>query len=227
MIIRTELDQKIHFSKDQILLLGSMVEEAMYRSVQALKDHDFDASQVVLENDQAVNRKRFEIEALVISSIATEQPLAHDLRVLASVLDLCTELERIGDYAKGIASLNLRSGGLGLPKILGDLYYMSEKALDMFHRAMTAFIQEDIIGARAIAKEDDVIDALYEQVYNEVMDLVSDNPMNMERGNYVLWVAHNLERMADRVTNVCERTVYIATGELGEITDTLGHHIRH
>ena len=226
-MIRTELDQKIHFSKDQILLLGSMVEGAMYRSVRALKDHDFHASQAVLENDRIVNRKRFEIEALIISSIATEQPLAHDLRVLASVLDLCTELERIGDYAKGIAAINLRSGGLGLPKILSDLNYMSEKALDMFHRALTAFIQEDTVSAHAIALEDDIIDALYEQVYNEVIDLVSENPMNMERGNYVLWVAHNLERMADRVTNICERTVFIATGELGELPDMLGHHVRH
>ncbi|HEU0297257.1 MAG TPA: phosphate signaling complex protein PhoU [Anaerolineales bacterium] len=224
---RTELDQKIHFAKDQILLLGSMVEDAMYRSVRALKDHDLDASQAILENDQAINRKRFEIEGVVISSIARQQPMARDLRLFASVLDLCAELERIGDYAKGIAVINLRSGGLSLPKILNDIYYMSEKALNMFHRALTAFIQEDAGVARGIAEEDDIIDALYEQIYIEVIDLVTDNPMNMERGNYVLWVAHNLERMADRVTNVCERAVYIATGELGEITDTLGHHVRH
>lgn len=224
---RTELDQKIHFAKDQILLLGSMVEDAMYHSVRALKDHDLDASQAILENDQAINRKRFEIEGAVISSIARQQPMARDLRLFASVLDLCAELERIGDYAKGIAVINLRSGGLSLPKILNDIYYMSEKALNMFHRALTAFIQEDAGVARGIAEEDDIIDALYEQIYIEVIDLVTDNPMNMERGNYVLWVAHNLERMADRVTNVCERAVYIATGELGEITDTLGHHVRY
>ena len=224
---RTELDQKIHFAKDQILLLGSMVEDAMYRSVRALKDHDFDVSQALLENDQNINRKRFEIESVVISVIAMQQPAARDLRVFASVLDLCAELERIGDYAKGIAVINLRSGGLSLPKILNDIYYMSEKALNMFHRALTAFIQEDAGVARVIAEEDDIIDALYEQIYIEVIDLVTDNPMNMERGNCVLWVAHNLERMADRVTNVCERAVYIATGELGEITDTLGHHVRH
>jgi phosphate transport system protein len=224
---RSDLDQKIQYAKDQILLLGSMVEEAMYRSVRALKDHDFDVSQSILEKDIAINRKRFEVESAIISSIATQQPLAHDLRILASVLDLCTELERIGDYAKGIAVINLRSNGLSLPKILNDLYYMSEKALDMFHRAMTAFVQEDAEQAQAIAREDDVIDALYEQVYNEVMDLVTVNPMNMERGNYVLWVAHNLERMADRVTNICERTVFIATGDFAEVSDAFGHHIHH
>jgi len=224
---RTELDQKVHFARDQILLLGSMVEDAMYRSVRALKDHDLDTSQAILENDQSINRKRFETESAVISVFAMQQSTARELRLFASVLDLCHELERIGDYAKGIAVINLRSGGLSLPKILNDIYYMSERALDMFHRALTAFIQEDAEAARTIALEDDIIDALYMQVYVEVVDLVTDNPMNMERANYVLWVAHNLERMADRVTNVCERTVYIATGELGEISDTLGHHVNH
>jgi len=226
-MIRTELDQTIHFARDQILLLGSMVEDAMYRSVRALKDHDFDTSQMILENDQTINRKRFEIESVVISSIALQQPAARDLRLFASVLDLGTELERIGDYAKGIAVINLRSGGLHLPKILNDIYYMSEQALDMFHRALTAFIQEDTQTARSIAQEDDMIDALYMQVYVEVMDLVVAHPNNMQRGNYVLCVAHNLERMADRVTNVCERTLFIATGELAEISDILRHPVRY
>ena len=223
----TELDQKIHFARDQILLLGSMVEDAMYSSVRALKEHDFDAAQAVLENDQTINRKRFEIEGAVLSSIARQQPIARDLRRFASVLDLCTELERIGDYAKGITIINLRSGGLHLPKILNDLYHMSEKALDMFHRALTAFIQEDMQAARAIAQEDDLIDALYMQIYVEVIDMVVANPNNMQRGNYVLWVAHNLERMADRVTNVCERTRFIATGEIGESSDSLRQPVRY
>ena len=226
-MIRPEPNQKIRFARDQFLLLGSMVEDAVYRSVKGLKDHDFNASRTILEDDRAINCKRFEVESAIISSIATLQPLARDLRVFASVLDLCTELERIGDYAKGIAVINLRSGGLSLPKILNDIYYMSEKALDMFHRALTAFTQEDAEAAQVIAQEDDVIDALYQQIYLEVIDLVTKNPMNMERGNYVLWVAHNIERMADRVTNVCERTVFIATGELGEVSDMLGHHVNH
>ena len=223
----TELDQRVHFAKDQMLLLASMVEDAMYRSVRALKDHDLEASQAILDNDRAINRKRFELESAVISSIAMQQPMARDLRLFASVLDLCTELERIGDYAKGIAVINLRSGGLHLPKILNDIYYMSEKALDMFHRALTAFIQEDVAAAKSIAREDDVIDALYMQVYVEVIDLVVEHPNNMQRGNDVLCVVHNLERMADRVTNVCERTIFIATGELHEISEILGQAVRH
>jgi len=226
-MIRSEFNQEMQYARDQILLLGSMVEDAMYHSVLALKDHDFDESQAVLGKDSLINRKRFELESTIISNIATQQPMAHDLRLLASVLDLCTELERIGDYAKGIAVINLRSHGLGLPRILNDLYYMSEKSLDMFHRALTAFVQEDAERARAIAGEDDLIDALYEKIYHEVIDLISEHPMDMERGNYVLWVAHNLERMADRVTNICERTIFVATGEFASVSDTLGHHLNH
>ena len=183
---QTELDQKIHYAKDQLLFLGSMVEEAIYQSVKALKDHDFDASQAILELDQAINRKRFEIESEVITVIAVQQPIAHDLRVLASVLDLCTELERVGDCAKGIAVINLRSEGLSLPRILDDIYYMSEKALDMFHRALTLFIQEDAEGAQTLTHEDDIIDALYRQVYAEAIDLVVEHPNNMVRSNYAL-----------------------------------------
>lgn len=220
---RTEFDREIETARNQILQLGQLVEQAMARSVLALKENDLDASQRVLENDRAINNKRFEIESLVITLIARQQPMAHDLRLLASILDLCTELERIGDYAKGIAVINLRSGGLSLPTLLGDLHFMSEKTLDMFHRALTAFVNEDTDAARRIAQEDDLIDALYKQLYIEVIDLVVDNPANMERGNYALWAAHNLERMADRVTNVCERTVFLSTGELGELSDTLGH----
>lgn len=220
---RTEFDYEIQNARDQILQLGGLVEQAMARSVRALKENDLDASQHVLENDRVINNKRFEIESLVITLIAKQQPMAHDLRLLASILDLCTELERIGDYAKGIAVINLRSGGLSLPKLLDDLHFMSEKTLDMFHRALAAFINEDTTAARSIAEEDDLIDALYKQLYIEVIDLVVDNPAKMERGNYALWAAHNLERMADRVTNVCERTVFLSTGELGELSDTLGH----
>lgn len=226
-MIRSEFNQEIQFARDQILLLGSMIEDAMYHSVLALKDHDLEESQAVLGQDAEINHKRFEIESTIILDIATQQPMAHDLRLLASILDLCTELERIGDYAKGIAVINLRSGGLGLPRILNDLYYMSEKSLDMFHRSLTAFVQEDFEQAVAIAREDDLIDALYEKIYNEVIDLVSENPMHMERGNYVLWAAHNLERMADRVTNICERTIFVVTGEFAAVSDTLGHHINH
>jgi phosphate transport system protein len=188
----------------------------MSQSVDALKNNDMEYSKTILEHDKRINQKRFNLEGAVIATIATQQPTAHDLRVLASLLDVGTELERMGDYAKGIATINLRSGGLSIPKILRDIHYMAGKVIDMLHRALTAFVDEDNFTAKAIVKEDDLIDALYEQLYFEMMDFVAERPDNIERANYVLWVAHNLERMADRVTNICERTVFIKTGELAE-----------
>jgi phosphate transport system protein len=139
------------------------------------------------------------------------------VRVLASILDLGTELERIGDYVKGISNVLLRSGGLGMPKLLKDLQYMARKAVDMLHRAMDAFIKEDMESARSIVREDSLIDALYEQIYFEAIDHVVESPANIERINYVLWVAHNLERVVDRTTNICERTIFVAIGRISEL----------
>jgi phosphate transport system protein len=211
---RLNLDREIQRAKDEILILGSMVEQAMQQSVDALKNHDIERSKTILDYDKRINEKRFNLEGTVIAIIATQQPMAHDLRILASILEVCTELERMGDYAKGIATINLRSGGLSMPKVLRDIHYMANKVVDMLHRSLTAFVGEDQHTASRIAGEDDLIDALYEQLYFEMMDFVAEQPEHIERANYVLWVGHNLERMADRVTNICERTVFIKTGEL-------------
>jgi phosphate transport system protein len=161
---------------------------------------------------------RFVLESDVINAMSTQQPSDHDLRVLTSILDLCTELERIGDYAKGNSKILLRSGGLGMPKLLKSLQNMARKAVDMLHRAMEAFIREDMETARSIMREDDLVDAFYEQIYFEAIDHVVEDPANIERINYVLWVAHNLERVADRTSNVCERTIFIVTGRINELS---------
>jgi phosphate transport system protein len=213
------LDREIQQTKDEILILGSMVEQAMMQSVDALKNHDIERSKVILEYDRRINEKRFILEGAVIATIATQQPMAHDLRVLASILQVGTELERMGDYAKGIASINLRSGGLNMPKVLRDIQYMAGKVVDMLHRSLTAFVDEDQYTAISIVKDDDLIDALYEQLYFEMMDYIAEHPENNERANFVLWIGHNLERMADRVTNICERTIFIKTGEQADLQE--------
>ena len=136
--------QEMQEIKDEVLLLSSMVEQAVMNSVEALKDNDLEHARQILSNDIDINRKRFEIEISIMVLMATQQPIAHDLRLLAAGLNICTELERMGDYAKGIAKINLRSAGLSLPRILTDIYSMAEKAVDMLHRAMTAFADEDI-----------------------------------------------------------------------------------
>jgi phosphate transport system protein len=210
---RTSFGQEMQEVKNEILLLASMVEEAVMESAQALKDNDLDRSRQVLLNDLRINRKRFEIEISIIVLMATQQPAARDLRRLAANLEICSELERMGDYAKGIANINIRSQGLSLSYIFRDIYSMAEKAVDMLHRAMTTFADENQVAAKAIIQEDDEIDLCYLKLYNKAIDSVLGDPRNIERANYVIWAAHNLERLGDRVTNICERVIYIATGE--------------
>ncbi|MGZ9234268.1 MAG: phosphate signaling complex protein PhoU [Anaerolineales bacterium] len=210
---RNTFDQEMQEIRDEILLLSSMVEQSVMYSVEALKDNDMRRSRQILSYDTLINRKRFEIESSILILIATQQPIAHDLRLLAASLDICTELERMGDYAKGIAHINLRSGGLSLPHTLREVFSMAEKAVDMLHRAMTTFADENQEVAKAIIREDDEIDKWYLKLYNEAINSVLGDPRTIERANYIIWAAHNLERLGDRVTNVCERVVYIVTGE--------------
>lgn len=219
-MLRKTFETEIKQVKDEVLLLGSMVEQAIIGSVESLKKRDLKASGQILENDKAINKKRFEIENQLMILIATQQPMAHDLRLLASTMEIISELERMGDYAKGIANINLRMGDQPLLKPLIDVPRMAQKGVDMLHRALTAFINEDVEAARALPREDDEVDGLYNQVYHELMMFVIQDPKSIERANWLLWVAHNLERVADRVTNICERTVFIATGEMTEIQNT-------
>jgi phosphate transport system protein len=220
MALRKTFDQELQHAKDEILLLGSMVEEAVISSMDALKKRDVEASQEIYAKDQKINEKRFEIENKVMILIATQQPMAIDLRLLASILDVASELERMGDYAKGIATINIRMAGMPLLKPLIDLPRMANKATDMLHRALTAFVTMDAEAARAIPFEDDEVDALYNQIYRELMTYIIQDPTTIERANFLLWAAHNLERMADRVTNICERTLFVATGEIKEFRNT-------
>src|SRR5574342_54761 len=217
LMLRKTFETEIQQVKDDILVLGSMVEDAILSSVEALKKRDLKAAQRLFDADKEINAKRFEIENKLMVLIATQQPMAHDLRLLASCMEIISELERMGDYAKGISNLNIRMGELPLLKPLIDIPRMAQKGADMLHRALTAFVNEDIESARDIPVEDDEVDALYNQIYRELMTFVIADPKTIERANWLLWVAHNLERVADRVTNICERTIFIATGELVEI----------
>jgi phosphate transport system protein len=219
-MIRKTFEHEIQQVKDEVLLLGSMVEHAVIASVESMKKRDIKGSERIIEEDRAINRKRFDIEKQVMILIATQQPMAHDLRLLASIMEIISELERMGDYAKGIANINVRMGEEPLLKPLIDIPRMAKIGTDMLHRALTAFVNEDVESAKAIPVEDDEVDALYNQVYRELMLIIIQDPKSIERANWLLWTAHNLERVADRVTNICERTLFIATGEINEIKST-------
>ncbi len=218
--MRKTFEAEIQQLKDELLLMGSMVEQQVLDAVEALKKRDLEASHRIFDSDAKINSKRYGIEEQVMILIATQQPMAHDLRLLASILEVSAELERMGDYAKGIATINIRMGDEPPLKPLIDIPRMAKKGADMLHRSLTAFINEDVNAARAIPAEDDEVDALYTQVYRELMTFVMADPKNIDRANYLLWTAHNLERFSDRVTNICERTVFIATGEMKEITSS-------
>lgn len=219
-MLRKTFESEIQQVKDDVLVLGSMVEEAIINSVDALKKRDIKASEEILAADKLVNKKRFDIENKLMILIATQQPMAHDLRLLASTMEIISELERMGDYAKGIGNINIRMGDEPLLKPLIDIPRMAQKGVDMLHRALTAFINEDLETARTLPVEDDEVDALYNQIYRELMTFVIQDPKTIERANWLLWVAHNLERVADRVTNICERTIFIATGDMAEVKST-------
>jgi phosphate transport system protein len=219
-MLRKTFESEIQQVKDDVLVLGSMVEHAILGSVEALKKRDIKAAEKIFEEDKEINRKRFEIENKLMVLIATQQPMAHDLRLLASTMEIISELERMGDYAKGIANINIRMGDAPLLKPLIDVPRMAQIGVDMLHQALTAFVNENLEVAKSIPVHDDEVDALYNQVYRELMTFVIQDPKTIERANWLLWVAHNLERFADRVTNICERTIFIATGEMEEIKST-------
>jgi phosphate transport system protein len=214
---RKSLDQQLQIIRDELLLLSSMVETALVESVSALKDHDMERSRTVYENDAQINAKRFDLEGQIIVAIAIQAPVLHDLRFLASALNICTELERIGDYAKAIARINLMSEGISVPHLLNMTYEMGVKTSDMLHRSMTVFIHTNVPYAIRTISDDDMIDGMYNKLYSEVMEFVIRGAHDIERANYLFWVAHNLERAGDRVTNICERTIYVETGELSDM----------
>ncbi len=216
-MLRKTFEAELQELKDEVLWLGSMVERAILDAVEALRGRDLEASREILKLDRQINAKRFEIENRVVTLIATQQPMAYDLRLLASIFEIASELERMGDYAKGIARVNLRMGDQPLLKPLLDIPQMARKAVQMLRSALTAFAHDDVQAAHAIPQEDDELDALYNQVYRELMTYVVQDPRTIAQANWLLWVAHNLERAGDRVTNLCERILYIATGEMTEL----------
>lgn len=212
--------RKIKQIQDEILLLGSMVEQATLDSVTAFKDRDIESAKVLIEDDQNINDKRFAIENAILILLATQQPLAHDLRLLAAMLLVANELERMGDYAKGIANNTVRLGINDLPVPIRDIEKMAELAVGMLHRSLSAFIKEDIKQAVSIPTEDDEVDDLFNKCYRTIVKGMIANPATIDDASLLLWVVHNLERLADRVVNICERTVFIKSGEMLEMNNS-------
>jgi len=220
-MLRKTYEENLQSLQDEVVVLASMVQQMLMDSAKTLAEHDFDEAESVIARDNEVNRMRFEIEAGLLTLIATQGPIARDLRHVAALLEIITELERIGDYGKGIAKIVLMLGEPEFEAPLALLQAMAFRSAEMLHQALDAFIQQDVQVARDIAARDDEVDALYNRVYERLLELIIEDPARIEAANQYLWAAHNLERAADRVTNICERTIFTVTGEMREL-DTLG-----
>lgn len=214
---RETLDRQLRELKDDLLMMGSMVEQAALDAAKALKTRDARTAQRIYNDDRWINEKHLQIENDVVMLIATQQPMARDVRFLASALEVSTELERMGDYAKGIARIYLMIKDDPLDHPLTEIAQMAETGTGMLHKALIAFVNNDLDAAREIPREDDVVDELYRQFHHHIIEKMIEKPAIIDRANYLLWAAHNLERFADRVTNICERTIYVNTGILKEI----------
>jgi phosphate transport system protein len=217
MEMRATYHKRLKKIQDDILSMGSLVSKALLSSVDALKYRDLSLAQKIITSDQDVNAKRFDIEEQCIELIATQQPLAGDLRIIIGILNITTEIERIGDYAVGIARIVIMIGDEPPLKPLIDIPRMVELTVAMLGRALDYFIQRDAETAKKIVNEDDMIDNLYDQVYRELVVFMVEDPRTITRATRLMWVAHNLERAADRVTNICERAVFVVTGKMEEM----------
>ncbi len=215
---RETFERQLQTLLDQVLLLGSMVEQAVLDSLAALKRRDLTTARRIYEADLLINEKRYAIESGCITLIATQQPMARDVRFLAAILEIITELERIGDYAKGICKITQLVNEETIdPVQVYTLQQMADLGLDMLRRALDAFVSSDANTARQIPDEDTRVDQLYNQLYHKLMEEMAADITTIDRANHIMWAAHNLERLADRVTNICERIVYVATGEMKEL----------
>ena len=215
---RTAFHRELEHVQEEVLVLGSMVEKAVLRSVDALRKRDTATARIIEAEDVLINKKRFEIEEAALMLIATQQPMASDLRRLAAVLQIVTDLERMGDYASGIARICIDIGDQPHIKPLIDIPRMAEKSVSMLRRSLDAFIERDVAAAESIAREDDEVDDLYQQVYRELLTIMLANPRTIDQATRLLWAAHNLERVADRVQNICERVVFVVTVRMQELS---------
>ena len=221
MEIRGSFHKKLREIQDDILIMGSMVSKATMLAIQALQNRDLTLAKQIIADDEKINHKRFDIEEKCIQLIATQQPMASDLRIIVSALNIITELERIGDYAEGNAKIAIMIGDEPPLKPLIEIPRMAEKTVDMLNRSLTAFIDHDAEAARKISAEDDFIDNLYDQVFRELLTFMAEDPKTITRATRLIWVTHNLERSADRVTNICERIVFLVTGKMQEINPSI------
>jgi phosphate transport system protein len=225
MSIRSAFDQELEELRDNVLLLGSMVDTAINRSIQALKERNQVQAQQIIADDEKINQLRFKIEEECLGLIARQQPAARDLRFIVAAMNIVLDLERMADHAAGIATIVLRMGDAPLLKPLIDLPRMAQISQDMLRQSLDAFVSGNPEQALAITQIDDEVDQLYTQIFRELISFMIEDPRTVTRAMYLLFCAHNVERIADRVTNICERVVFVVTGRMEEIPSEPGSNV--
>ena len=215
---RTIFERELDDIKADVVEMGQLVEQSVLKSVDALKRQDLETAKKVVDEDSVIDNKRFEIEDKCIQAMATQQPMAADLRQLVAVLNIIVDLERMADHAEGIARVTLRIGKEPLLKPFIDIPRMALLSTNMLKVSIDAFLKRDVKLAESVYGMDDEVDDLYHQVFREVLTYMISDPKNIDRGTYLIWVAHDLERIADRSTNIAERVVFAVTGKMKENT---------
>jgi phosphate transport system protein len=216
MDIKGNLQESLLQEKEEVMLMGSLVEQALGRSTEALKKRDLNMAHQIITDDAKIDGKRFEIEKKSIELIAAQQPSISDLNAIVAILNIITELERIGDYAAGIAKIVIMIGKEPPLKPLIDIPRMSEITAEMIHNSLRAFIENDAKAVQVIGM-DQVVDSMYDQIFRELLTFMMTDQKTINRATRLIWVAHNIERAADRATNICERVAYTITGKVEDL----------
>ena len=217
METRTTFQKYLRELEEDVVTMGDMVAKAIERSIEALQKRDLTLAHQIIADDAQINKQRFSIENKCIGLIATQQPVASDLRIIVAVLSVIIEMERIGDYAEGIAKIVVMIGDEAPLKPLIDIPRMGEITLEMINTSLKSFVTRDVELAMKVVSLDSVVDGLYEQVFRELLTFMMVDSKTTNRATRLIWVAHNLERAADRATNICERVVFTVTGKMEEI----------
>ncbi len=213
---RETFDEQIGELQDDLLAMGELLDKAIERSIQSLANRDLELAQQTIDEDVLINQAQSDLEERCLVLIATQQPLASDLRIILAVSNIAVELERMGDYAEGIAKISVMMGDQPTLKPLIDIPRMADKATEMLRDSIDALVNRDVIKAQHVCKSDDDVDDLYDQVYRELLLFMVQDPATIERATHLLWVAHDVERIADRATNIAERVVFLVTGKMVE-----------
>ncbi len=214
---RETFEEQLKRLQDELLAMGEMVDQLIVRSLEALVQRNAELANAVIADDERINHAQRDIEEKCLILIATQQPLASDLRAIFSIASIANDLERMSDYAKGIAKIFLRMADQPLLKPLIDIPRMVEKDRYLLREQLRAFVGRDATRAKQLAAEDEELNRLYDQIYRELLTFMMEDPRTIGRATYLLWIAHNLERVGDRTTNIAERTVFLLTSDIEEL----------